>query len=281
MISIMTNTSSLNAQRHLTQTKLGLDKSMNRLSSGLRINRSGDDAAGLAISESLKSQIRSMNQAERNANDGISLLQTAENTMNEMSSILIRLRELSMQSATDTVGATQRGYLEQEAAALRTELDRMAAVAEFNGTPLLDGTATAIDMQIGINNTASDRITIGFPAMDSATLGTSGGGAALSTMDISTKAGAQAALGIIDVAIDDVSSERATIGATENRLQVTITNLQSARENLSAANSRIRDADVAAETATLTRSNILMQAGVTVLGQANQLPSAALSLLGG
>ena len=281
MLSIMTNTSSLNAQRHLSQTKLGLDQSMNRLSSGLRINRAGDDAAGLAISESLKAQIRSMGQAERNANDGISLLQTAENSMNEMSSILSRLRELSMQSATDTVGDEQRAYLEQEASALRSELDRMAAVTEFNGTSLLDGTATAIDLQIGINNTAADRITLGLPAMDSATLGTSGGGAALGTMDISTKAGAQAALGIIDVSIDDVSTERAAIGATENRLQVTITNLQSARENLSAANSRIRDTDVATETASLTRSNILMQAGVTVLGQANQLPSMALSLLGG
>ncbi len=281
MISIMTNTSSLNAQRHLSQTKLGLDQSMGRLSSGLRINRAGDDAAGLAISESLKAQIRSMGQAERNANDGISLLQTAENSMNEMSSILSRLRELSMQSATDTVGDEQRAYLEQEASALRDELDRMAAVTEFNGTQLLDGTAAALDLQIGINNTASDRITLGFPDMSSTTLGTSGGGAALNTMDISSKAGAQAALGIIDVSIDDVSSERASIGATENRLQVTITNLQSARENLSAANSRIRDTDVANETASLTRSNILMQAGVTVLGQANQLPSMALSLLGG
>jgi len=281
MISIMTNTSSLNAQRNLSQTKLGLDRSMSRLSSGLRINRAGDDAAGLAISESLKSQIRSLAQAERNANDGISLLQTGENAMNEMSSIMSRLRELAMQSATDTVGPEQRGYIEQEALALRTELDRMATVTEFNGTPLLDGSLVAIDLQIGINNTASDRLSITIPAMDSATLGTSGGGAALATVDLSTKAGAQAALGIIDVSIDDISTQRASIGAVENRLQVTIANLQSARENLSAANSRIRDTDIAEETATLTRQNILMQAGVTVLGQANQLPSIALSLLGG
>lgn len=281
MISIMTNTSSLNAQRNLSQTKLGLDRAMSRLSSGLRINRAGDDAAGLAISESLKSQIRSLGQAERNANDGISLLQTGENAMNEMSSIMSRLRELAMQSATDTVGDTQRGYIEQEALALRTEVDRIAAVTEFSGTPLLDGSLVAIDFQIGINNTASDRLSVTIPAMDTATLGTSGGGAALSTVDLSTKAGAQAALGIIDVSIEDISTQRANIGAYENRLQVTISNLQSARENLGAANSRIRDTDIAEETAVLTRQNILMQAGVTVLGQANQLPSVALSLLGG
>ena len=280
MISIMTNTSSLNAQRNLSQTKLGLDKAMSRLSSGLRINRAGDDAAGLAISESLKSQIRSLGQAERNANDGISLLQTAENSMNEMSSIMSRLRELAMQSATDTVGDTQRGYIEQEAVALRTEIDRIAAVTEFSGTPLIDGSLVAIDLQIGINNTASDRLSITIPAMDTATLGTSGG-AALNTVDLSTKLGAQAALGVIDVSIEDISTERANIGAYENRLQVTIANLQSARENLGAANSRIRDTDIAEETAMLTRQNILMQAGVTVLGQANQLPSLALSLLGG
>lgn len=280
MISIMTNTSSLNAQRNLSQTKLGLDKAMSRLSSGLRINRAGDDAAGLAISESLKSQIRSLGQAERNANDGISLLQTAENSMNEMSSIMSRLRELAMQSATDTIGDTQRGYIEQEAVALRTEIDRIAAVTEFSGTPLIDGTLTAANLQIGINNTASDRLSITIPAMDTATLGTSGGGAALATVDLSTNVGARAALGIIDVSIEDISTERANIGAYENRLQVTITNLQSARENLGAANSRIRDTDVAEETAALTRQNILMQAGVTVLGQANQLPSVALSLLG-
>jgi flagellin len=280
MLSIMTNTSSLNAQRNLSQTKLGLDRSMERLSSGLRINRAGDDAAGLAISESLKSQIRSLAQAERNANDGISLLQTGENSMNEMSSIMSRLRELAMQSATDTVGDTQRGYIEQEALALRTEIDRIATVTEFSGTPLIDGSLVAIDFQIGINNTPSDRLSVTIPAMDTATLGTSGG-AALDTVDLSTKAGAQAALSIIDVSIEDISTERANIGAYENRLQVTIANLQSARENLGAANSRIRDTDIAEETAALTRQNILMQAGVTILGQANQLPSLALSLLGG
>ena len=281
MISVQTNVASINAQRNLYGTKLSLDKSMERLSSGLRINRAGDDAAGLAISENLKAQIRSLSQAERNANDGISLLQTAEGAMNEVSSILIRMRELSMQSATDTLSDVERGFLQQEFAQLGLEIDRIAQVTEFNGRALLDGTATGLDFQVGIKNTAADRIQANIAAMNTTTLGTSGGGAALSTLNIGTKAGAQAALDVIDVSISDVSSNRADLGALQNRLQVTITNLQSARENTSAANSRIRDTDVAEETANMTRANILMQAGVTVLGQANQTPSIALTLLGG
>lgn len=280
MISVQTNLSSINAQRHLSGTKLALDGSMMKLSSGLRINRAGDDAAGLAISENLKGQIRSLSQAERNANDGISLLQTAEGSMNEVSGILIRMRELAMQSATDTLGDRERTFLQQEFGQLMTEIDRIASVTEFNGRNLLDGTATGLDFQVGINNATGDRITANLDAMNSGTLGTSTG-PALSTLDISSKAGAQAALGVIDTSISDVSSERADIGALENRLQVTIKNLQSARESLSAANSRIRDTDLASETANMTRANILMQAGVTVLGQANQSPSIALSLLGG
>lgn len=281
MISVQTNVASINAQRNLHGTKLTLDRAMGRLSSGFRINRAGDDAAGLAISENLKAQIRSLHQAERNSNDGISLIQTAEGAMNEVSQILIRQRELSMQSATDTLSDTERGFLQQEFLQLGLEIDRIAQVTEFNGRALLDGTAIGLDFQVGIKNTAADRITANIDAMNTATLGTSGGGPAMSTLDISTKAGAQAALDVIDVSISDVSSERADLGALQNRLQVTITNLQSARENISAANSRIRDTDVAEETATMTRANILMQAGVTVLGQANQTPSIALSLLGG
>ena len=281
MISVQTNVASINAQRNLHGTKLTLDRAMGRLSSGFRINRAGDDAAGLAISENLKAQIRSLHQAERNSNDGISLIQTAEGAMNEVSQILIRQRELSMQSATDTLSDTERGFLQQEFLQLGLEIDRIAQVTEFNGRALLDGTAVGLDFQVGIKNTAADRITANIDAMNTATLGTSGGGPAMSTLDISTKAGAQAALDVIDVSISDVSSERADLGALQNRLQVTITNLQSARENISAANSRIRDTDVAEETATMTRANILMQAGVTVLGQANQTPSIALSLLGG
>ncbi|MEM1416066.1 MAG: flagellin [Myxococcota bacterium] len=281
MISVQTNVSSINAQRNLSKTKLMLDSSMGRLSSGLRINRAGDDAAGLAISEGLKSQIRSLSQAERNANDGISLLQTAEAAMNEISGILIRMRELSMQSATDTLADRERGFLQQEFDQLQQEINRIAQVTEFNGKKLLDGTATGLDFQIGINNTTADRLTANIDAMSTSTLGGSGSGGTVAAQTISSQSGAQATLSVLDEAISDVSSERADLGALQNRMAVTITNLQSARENLSAANSRIRDTDVAAESAALTRANILMQAGTTVLGQANQTPTIALSLLGG
>lgn len=279
-LSIVTNVSSLNAQRNLMGTQSALDTSLGRLSSGLRINRAGDDAAGLAISENLKAQIRSLGQAERNANDGVSLLQTAEGAMNEISGIMTRMRELAMQSSTDTVSDVERAFVQAEFDALVTEIDRIADVTEFNGFNLLDGSSTAIDFQVGIHNTANDRITGAIDDMHASVLGTSGGGPALSAQSVATKTGAQNALAVIDQAIIDTSDGRADIGALENRLQVTIANLASARQNLSAANSRIRDTDVAEESANMTRQNILMQAGVSVLSQANQIPSLALSLLG-
>jgi len=278
-LTIMTNVASLNAQRNLNKSGMALADNLGRLSSGLRINKAGDDAAGLAISENLKAQIRSMSQAERNANDGISLLQTAEGGMNEVSGILTRMRELGMEAATDTVGSTERGFLDQEFQALSSEIDRISAVTEFNGTALLDGTATAVDFQVGFRNTTNDRITVSVGDMTTATLGTSGGGAAVSTLDVTTKANARLTLDAIDVAITDVSSGRANLGAYQNRLQVTTANLAGARENISAANSRIRDVDVAEESAAMTRNNILQQAGVSILAQANQAPQLALSLL--
>ncbi len=278
-MSIVTNVGSLNAQRNLSKTGGALQKSLAQLSSGLRINRASDDAAGLAISENLKAQIRSLGQAERNANDGISLLQTAEGAMNEVQGIMGRMRELAVQASSDTLSNTERGYAQQEFSALMSEIDRIASVTEFNGTKLLDGTATSIEFQVGINDTANDRISVSIADMTTATLGTGAGATALSTLDISTKAGAQAALDVVDDAITDVSSGRADVGAVENRLQITVSNLGSARENLSAANSRIRDADVAQATAELTRNTILQQAGVSVLAQANQAPQLALSLL--
>lgn len=273
--TIVTNVASLNAQRNLNKTQNWLYSNMGRLSSGLRINTAGDDAAGLAISEKLKAQIRSITQASRNANDGVSLLQTAEGSMNEISGILTRMRELAVQSATDTVGTTERGFLQVEFTAQIAEIDRIAAVTEFNGVALVDGTATDIDFQIGIQNTDDDRINVAIADMTTATLG---GG--LTALDISDKAGAQGALAVIDQAISDVSSGRADLGAVQNRLQVTIANLATAGENLSAANSRIREVDVAEETSAMTRNSILMQAGVSVLAQANQTPSLALKLLG-
>ena len=278
-ISIVTNPASLNAQRNLNRTQSTVGRSLARLSSGLRINGASDDAAGLAISEKLKSQTRSLSQAERNANDAVSLLQTAEGAMNETSGLLIRMRELAVQSGNDTVGSTERQFLQNELGDLRAEVDRIAEVTEFNGIKLVDGTASAVTFQVGINNTTNDRIQVGINDMHSTALGTSAA-ANLAGVNINSITGAQSALNVLDDAITDVSAGRAEIGAVQNRLSVTIQNLATARENLSAANSRIRDVDVASESAELTKNSILMQAGVSVLAQANQQPAMALSLLG-
>jgi len=282
-LTMNTNVASIRAQRNLSATQGRLSANFGRLSTGLRINTAADDAAGLAISEKLKSQIRSLSQAERNAQDGNSLLQVAEGAMNQVSGILTRMRELSVQSATDTLGSTERGFLDQEVTQLNSELDRLANVTEFNGAKLLNGgtTGTSFNFQVGIGATTSDRITATIKGTKSTDLGIITGGAVSSVagIDLNTVTGAQNALGVIDRAISDVSSRRADLGSVQNRLNVTVSNLGTARENLSAANSRIRDVDVASETASMTRNNILMQAGVAVLAQANQAPSVALSLL--
>lgn len=272
-ISVGTNVQSLNAQRALTATQGRLSANLGRLSTGMRINSAADDAAGLAISERFRAQIRSLGQAERNANDGISLTQTAEGAMNEVSGVLTRMRELAVQASNGTLSTSDRGYIDDEAQSLVSEIDRISNVTEFNGTKLLDGSFSQ-DLQVGTKDSSDDRITVAISANDFATIA----GAAI---DLSTAAGAQAALTTLDTAIDAVSSNRAALGTIQNRLQVSISNLGSARENISAANSRIRDVDVASETAEMTRNNILMQAGVSVLAQANQAPSVALSLLRG
>jgi len=287
-MSINTNVASLNAQRNLSVSQSQLSKSMQRLSSGLRINSAADDSAGLAISENLRGQIRSQNQATRNANDGVSLIQTAEGALNETSSILVRMRELAQQSATSTVGSTERGYIQNEFAKLSSEIDRISSTAEFNGTKLLDGSissgATAkMDFQVGTRNTTNDVIGLTIGKMNSASMkidSTWSSGKAGGTIDVNTQTGAQAALTAIDNAVASVSNTRGDLGATQNRLQSTINNLQVAMENTSAAESRIRDVDVASETATMTRNNILTQAGTAILAQANQSPQAALKLLG-
>jgi len=276
-LSIKTNVESLGAQRNLNQTQRSLAANFGRLSSGLRINTAADDAAGLAISERLKSQIRSMSQAERNANDGISLLQTAEGALNENSGLLIRMRELAMQAATDTVGTAEKALLQTEFDELVGEIGRIADVTQFNGVNLLDGTTSVFNFQVGIGATAADTIAANMVSISTSAYGTAGD---LTALDISTSSStAAAALSTIDTAITQTSESRATLGSVQNRLQVTIANLQSSRENLSAANSRIRDVDVAEESSALTRNNILLQAGVSVLSQANQSPQAALSLL--
>jgi len=273
-MSIRTNVSSLNAQRNLYQTQLQLDSSLSRLSSGYRITKAGDDAAGLGISVNLESQIRSYNQAVRNANDGISLIQTAEAAMNEQSNILSRLRELAMQSASDGIGNTERGYIQDEVVEQVAELERVAQATEFNGQKLLDGSAATLEFQVGIRNVAAnDRITVTTVDATTATLG-------VDTLDLSTKAGAQGALTTIDTALQTLSSARATLGAAGNRFTSAVASIQASSESLSAANSRIRDVDVAEETSRMARSQVLMQAGVAVLAQANQMPQIALKLLG-
>jgi len=277
-LRINTNVSSLSAQRHLYNTTNKLNKSMERLSSGLRINRSGDDAAGLAISESLKSDIRALQQASRNAADGISLVQVAEGALDEVNNILLRLRELAEQAATETLGQDERGYLDAEYQALLQEIDRISATAEFNGLMLLDGSAGTLDVQVGIGtdvNTSAVQLDLS-TAMDTTQLNLAG------TSILGTNGdAARLVMGEITAATGTVSSLRAGFGAVQNRLEISIRNIGMATENLAAANSRIRDVDIAAETSTMTSLQILQQAGVSILSQANMNNSLALKLLQG
>ncbi|HYD39785.1 MAG TPA: flagellin [Anaeromyxobacter sp.] len=274
-MSIRTNVASLNAQRNLSLSQNTLDSSMSRLSSGYRITKAGDDAAGLGISTKLEAQIRSYNQAARNANDGISVIQTTEAALNETSNILTRIRELAMQSASDGIGDVERDYIQTETDQLISEIDRIAAVTKFNGRELLSGTVSSLDFQVGVDGGADDRIS--FSTIDATTTELLGA----TTLDVDDKTQAAAALTTIDQALVAVSTARANLGAVGNRFQSAINNIQSFAESLSAANSRIRDVDVAEETSRMARSNILQQAGVSVLAQANQQPQLALKLLGG
>ena len=271
---VNTNIASLNAQRNLSVTQGALAKSLQRLSSGLRINSAADDAAGLAISVGMDANVRSMNQAVRNANDGVSLVQTAEGALNESSNILERMRELATQAATGTVSSDQRGYIDTEFQQLKSEIDRIASSTQFNGTSLLNGAVASVSFQIGAGATTNDVIAVNLSGAGASSFG-------VGTLSVtgSTGAAASAALTAIDTAIQSVSNLRGTLGAVQNRLQSTINNLQVSVENLSAAESRIRDVDVAAETANMTRAQILTQAGTAILAQANQTPQAALSLL--
>lgn len=274
-IRINTNTSSIAAQRALGITKNNLDSNLRKLSSGERITRASDDAAGLAISEKLKSHIRGLRQAKRNSDDGISLVQTAEGGLNEISNIIIRLRELSIQAASDTVGDTERGFSNIEFQNLLDEVQRISEGAEFNGRKLLDGSGGMVEIQVGIHNDpTNDRIKYDSTITDStvAALGLVGEG-------IANKEGAQLSLAKLDDALLRVNGTRANLGALQNRLQSASNTIAITEENFSAANSRIRDVDVASETADLAKNNILSQAGVSVLSQANQSPNFALKLL--
>lgn len=276
MMSIVSNLSSLKAQRHLSQTQNRLNQNITRLSSGLRINRAADDASGLAISDQLRTQVKGLSQASRNANDGISLIQTAEGALNEVFGVLSRMRELSVQASNEgTMDTTQRGYLAQEFELLESELDRIVSVTEYNGQKLIDGDiSTGVNFQIGMRNTGNDRISVTLSSVSGTQLG-------MNDETLTSSTGAQKAITAIDIAIQTINTQRGTLGATQNRLEMTISNLGSMRENLQAADSRIRDVDVAEETAAMSRNQILSQAGTSVLAQANQLPQSALSLIGG
>lgn len=274
-LRISTNVASLNAQKNLVGTQRGMNQSLARLSSGFRINQASDDAAGLAISENLRGQIRGLRQANRNANDGISLVQVAEGGLNEVSNMIIRLRELAVQASSDTIGDTERKFLDVEYQQLKSEIQRVAEVTKFNGRDLLNGTGGVIDIQVGTNNDPfKDRISFNASAAN-AGLDALG----LTAESLAEKTAAQTSMDVLDRALVSVNAIRANFGAMQNRLQSTSANIAISDENLSAANSRIRDADIAAESAELTRNNILMQAGVSVLGQANSIANIALKLL--
>ena len=305
-LRIRTNIASLNAQRRLGQSTDSLESSGSKLASGERINKAADDAAGLAISENLRADVRSLNQAKRNALDGVSLVQTAEGGLMETTNMLVRLRELSVQAASDTVGNTERSFLDKEYQALKSEIDRIANSTEFNGTRLLTGnTELPDDMNTGANAfpleiqvskdyyTTSDSVDAGNPVNiiridlqnlnsftsgeNSLQLDQSVAGEELAGID--NKAGAQMSIGRLDKAITQVNEYRAYLGAIQNRLGSTIANLGTTTENLDTARSRIRDTDFAAETAEYTKAKILQQAGTSVLAQANNQPSVALGLL--
>ncbi|HRO67336.1 MAG TPA: flagellin [Pseudobdellovibrionaceae bacterium] len=273
---VTTNISAINAQRNLVGSQRVMNKSMAQLASGSRINIAADDAAGLAISERLKAQIRSGAQAQRNANDGISMVQTAEGGLNEIGNIVTRLRELGIQAASDTVGDTERGFLDKEVQQLKSEIQRIANVTTWGETKLLDGSTPAFDFQVGIfNNAEEDRISFDASA-NVATLDSLG----LDGLDYTSKEGAQAALNSLDAAQTGVNGMRANLGALQNRLTSTVDNLGVAQENMSAANSRIRDTDVAQASSEMVRNNILLQAGTSTLAQANQTNQLALKLIG-
>jgi len=272
-LRVNTNIASINAQRNLAQVSGRLNSSYRKLSTGLRITTAADDAAGLAISERLRARVRSLDQAKRNGNDGISLVQTAEGSLNEVSNLLVRMRELAVQANNATVSDSDRKTLNEEFGNLVSEVNRIARSTEFNGINLLDGSSSNLTFQVGFGvNSSVDQIGVSLSPALSTTLG-------IQSLDIGSTGTPGSAMTAIDNAIDSVSSLRGSLGAAQNRLQSTIANLGVAVENLSAAQSRVRDVDVASETAELTRNSILQQASISILSQANVAPQSALNLL--
>ncbi len=275
-LRINTNLQALVAHRNLDANRRAQESSLERLSSGNRINRAGDDAAGLAISERIRASTRSLSQAGRNAQDGISMIQVAEGGTNEIANILVRMRELSIQGASDTIGNKERSFIDKEVQQLRAEIDRISSTTEFNGNKLLNGSGKQFDIQVGLNNNPSqDRLTF-----DAQEQNVSVGALGIGEISTASKEASQNNLEKLDSALTRLNENRSALGALQNRLQSTINNIGTYRENLEAARSRIRDADMAAETSELTKNNILAQAGISVLGQANQNPQQVLKLLG-
>ena len=275
-ISLQTNPTSLRAQQNLSSAHNALARNIERLSSGLRINRAGDDPSGSSISEKLTSQLRSLKQSERNTNDAVSLLQIADGALNQVVSILTRMRELAVHATNGgTLGDNERQFLADEFELLDSEINRIVNVTEYAGVKLVNGELSGgTSFQVGMMNTTNDRITISIGNADPTTLG-------LNDEAIGNTTSSAMAIEALDVALTSISTTRAALGTTQNRLTFTLTNLANSYENLSAANSVIRDVDVAEETAFMTRNRILQQAGVAVLSQANSLPQAALSLIVG
>lgn len=277
-LSVVTNSASIRAQRNLGKVTASFQGSIERLSSGLRINKAGDDVARSAVSESMTALEKGLKQAERNANDNVSLVQTAEGGMQELTGIVQRMRELGVQAANEgTLDSTQRGYLHQEFDLLRSELNRIVEVTEYNGQKLLNGaisgSANQLDFQVGMQNTTNDRIGLYLANVNGTGLGINGSSLANAT-------DAQAAISALDTALKTLNTERSTLGATQNRLEMTLSNLGNMYENMAASNSRLKDADIAEESAVFTRNQILSQAATSMLAQANTLPQSALSLIG-
>jgi flagellin len=272
-INIQTNYAALSAQKNLGQNQKLLAGSFQRLSSGYRVNSAADDAAGLAISESMKSQIRSYTVAQRNASDAQSMAQTAEGALGDVHDIMGRMRELAMQSSNGDLGTTDRGYINTEFKSLQNEVTRIQGSAKFNGKQLINATAATTTFQVGLNNVSSDQIKVTFGGVQLTAI-------TANTTDLSTATGALNALATIDTAIQNVSTARSNFGTAMNRMDFATSNIQTMQLNITAANSRIRDVDVASETANLSRNQVLTQAGTAVLAQANQIPQLALSLIG-
>lgn len=272
-LSINTNVDSINAQKNLAKISGELGKSFKRLSSGLRVADASDDAAGLAISERLRAQITSLRRAQLNAQDGVSIVQTTEGALNEVNTMLVRMRELAIQANNGSLNGSDKDSLQSEFSALISEIDRIAQATKFNSTQLLDGSTSSLSFQVGADTTANvDTIDLNLSNMRTSTLG-------ISSSDIGSTGNITSAMSAIDTAIDTVTSARGSLGAVQNRLSATINNLGVSIENFSAAESRIRDVDVAFETANLTKNGIMQQAALSILAQTNVQPQIALTLL--